>query len=198
MATHDVGRVLVAGLHQAIGDVLPNRLAFYEGWLNSEGLREGSIGLAPLYAVLSFLRQEGLSYDLVTTRAGEYAAEWTVASMAPASRRTIQALPLFLRRRVLLEQARGLVRASYRGSRAKWRMRKGVARVDLDGLVFCSVREASPQPLCRYYASACERLLMLFDVPATVEVVSCRGTGGATCRLSVPFGPRTAAVEESA
>ena len=54
-----IGRVLVASLHQGIADILPTRLSFYENWLNAEGLREGTIGLAPLYAVLSFLRQEG-------------------------------------------------------------------------------------------------------------------------------------------
>jgi len=54
-----IGRVLVASLHQAISDILPTRLGFYENWLSVEGLREGTIGLAPLYAVLSFLRQEG-------------------------------------------------------------------------------------------------------------------------------------------
>ena len=54
-----IGRVLVASLHQGIADILPTRLAFYENWLNAEGLREGTIGLAPLFAVLSFLRTEG-------------------------------------------------------------------------------------------------------------------------------------------
>src|SRR5258706_16349495 len=82
-----IGRVLVASLHQGIADILPMRLAFYEGWLNAEGLREGTIGLAPLYAVLSFLRQEeDDAYRKITTLAGEYAAEWTVESM-PAMRR---------------------------------------------------------------------------------------------------------------
>jgi hypothetical protein len=73
-----IGRLLVASLHQGIADILPNRLSFYENWLDTEGLRDGSIGLAPLYAVLSFLRQEGEAYQIITTRAGEYAAEWTV------------------------------------------------------------------------------------------------------------------------
>ena len=50
------------------------------------GLRDGTIGLAPLTAVLSFLRREGDAYALVTTRAGEYAAEWTVDGL-PAYRR---------------------------------------------------------------------------------------------------------------
>ena len=87
-----VGRVLVASLHQGIADILPTRLAFYENWLNAEGLRGGTIGLAPLYAVLSFLRQEeGDAYDLITARAGEYAAEWTVESMSPFQRSAIKA-----------------------------------------------------------------------------------------------------------
>ena len=44
------------------------------------------IGLAPLYAVLSFLRGEGDAYTVITARAGEYAADWTVSSM-PFARR---------------------------------------------------------------------------------------------------------------
>src|ERR1043166_6779250 len=104
-----IGRVLVASLHQGIADILPTRLSFYENWLNAEGLREGTIGLAPLYAVLSFLRQEGEAYDMITARAGEYAAEWTVESM-PSTRRTmLKAAPAWLRRRLLLRMARRLV-----------------------------------------------------------------------------------------
>src|SRR5437762_4217247 len=95
-----VGRVLVASLHQAIADILPTRLSFYENWLNAEGLRDGTIGLAPLYAVLSFLRQEGDVYQIITTRAGEYAAEWTVESMSPVQRMLIKASPAWLRRRL--------------------------------------------------------------------------------------------------
>jgi len=74
MPENGIGRVLVASLHQGIADILPNRLAFYEHWLNTEGLRDGTIGLAPLSAVLSFLRQEGPAYELITGRAGHYAA----------------------------------------------------------------------------------------------------------------------------
>ena len=59
MSEPRIGRVLVASLHQAIADLLPKRLEFYENWLNVSGLREGTIGLAPLSAVLSFLRTEG-------------------------------------------------------------------------------------------------------------------------------------------
>src|SRR5580704_1754804 len=113
-----IGRVLVASLHQGIADILPTRLAFYENWLNAEGLREGTIGLAPLYAVLSFLRLEGDAYQIITTRAGEYAADWTVASMSPFQRSLVNAAPAWIRTRMLLRMARRLVRNSYEGSRA--------------------------------------------------------------------------------
>src|SRR5688572_31862174 len=81
MSEPRIGRVLVASLHQAIADLLPTRLEFYENWLNVSGLREGTIGLAPLSAVLSFLRSEGEAYNLITARAGEYAADWTVGTL---------------------------------------------------------------------------------------------------------------------
>jgi hypothetical protein len=74
MSEPRIGRVLVASLHQAIADLLPTRLEFYENWLNVSGLRDGTIGLAPLSAVLSFLRTEGDAYTLITARAGEYGA----------------------------------------------------------------------------------------------------------------------------
>jgi hypothetical protein len=180
-----IGRVLVASLHQGIADILPTRLGFYENWLNAEGLREGTIGLAPLYAVLSFLRQEGDAYHLITTRAGEYAAEWTVQSMRPFQRAAIKAAPVWLRSRILLRMASNLVRSSYRGSRAIPRLRKGTASIDLRASIFCTVREPVPAPLCGFYAAAFTRLLALFNLSARTEVVGCRGTGGTTCVLSL-------------
>jgi hypothetical protein len=113
-----IGRVLVASLHQAIGDVLSDRLEFYENWLTVPGLREGTIGLAPLSAVLSFLRLEGeASYNRTMARAGEYAADWTVSSMSALERRLIGALPTGLRARGAFRTVRGLVRSTYPGSR---------------------------------------------------------------------------------
>jgi hypothetical protein len=138
-----IGRVLVASLHQGIADILPNRLGFYENWLNTEGLRDGTIGLAPLYAVLSFLRQEGEAYAIITSRAGEYAAEWTVESMPPLQRAVIRASPAWLRGRLLVRLARQLVRNSYRGSRAISKVRGGTARIDVRASIFCSVRSLS-------------------------------------------------------
>src|ERR1051326_6425617 len=148
-----IGRVLVASLHQGIADILPTRLDFYENWLNAEGLREGTIGLAPLYAVLSFLRQEGNAYDLITRRAGEYAAEWTVDSMPPLRRSFIRAMPLWVRSRLMLRLSKQLVRESYSGSRAISRLRRGMASVDVRASIFCTVRDPVPQPLRAFYAA---------------------------------------------
>jgi bacteriochlorophyll 4-vinyl reductase len=180
-----IGRVLVASLHQAVADILPTRLDFYENWLNAEGLREGTIGLAPLHAVLSFLRQEGDAYHIITARAGEYAAEWTVQSMSPLRRTLIRVTPASMRTRLLLRLARRLVRASYSGSRAVARVKKGTASIDVRASIFCTVREPVRHPLCGYYAAAFTKLLDMFNLRARTNVVACRATGEPTCRLEM-------------
>jgi hypothetical protein len=191
-----IGRVLVASLHQGIADILPTRLGFYENWLNAEGLRDGTIGLAPLYAVLSFLRQEGHAYELITTRAGEYAAEWTVQSMAPFERAAIKSAPMWLRRRLLLRLAGRLVRTSYQGSRAVSKVRRGTASVDVRASIFCTVREPVGQPLCGFYAAAFTKLLLLFDIHTRAVVVRCRGTGESSCVLEMSLLNVAAAAPE--
>jgi bacteriochlorophyll 4-vinyl reductase len=191
MSEARIGRVLVASLHQAIADLLPTRLEFYENWLNGTGLREGTIGLAPLTAVLSFLRTEGDAYSLITARAGEYAAAWTFENVPGLERRVIAALPLALRARAALRVARQLVRATYPGSRALTKIKKGVVAIDLRGSLFCEVRETTMHPLCTFYASAIGGLLKLFDVAADVRVTECRAAGGQRgCLLSVALPRR--------
>ena len=189
MRESGVGRVLVASLHQAIADTLPMRLAFYESWLTPEGLRDGTIGLAPLYAVLSFLRQEGdAAYGVVAAKAGEYAVEWTVAAMPPMRRRWIARLPKSIRRRVLLRRASALVRMSFVGNTVSWRIRRGAARVLVRASVFCEVREPVAQPLCVFYSAVFERMALQFAQPASVSIASCRAVGDAACELRVAFG----------
>jgi hypothetical protein len=191
MSEPRIGRVLVASLHQSIADLLPNRLEFYENWLNVSGLRDGTIGLAPLSAVLSFLRAEGEAYNSITERAGEYAAAWTIDNVGPFERRLIRALPSGLRARAALRTARGLVRATYPGSRAITRVRRGGASIDLRGSLFCEVREASRLPLCGFYAAAIKRVLGLLDVANDVQVNECRASGRQKgCLLSVTLNGR--------
>ena len=188
-----IGRLLVASLHQAISDLLPTRLEFYEAWLHPTGLRDGKIGLAPLAAVLSFLRQEGEPYHLVTTRAGEYAAEWSVLDMSPLRRRWILAMPAVIRARLVMRLTRALIRRTYAGSRASGKWRRGRGAVDIRASIFCEVRDRVEQPLCEFYAAATRRLMHLFDLDVDVDVERCRATrGGAQCQMAVlvrPAGP---------
>jgi hypothetical protein len=199
MSEPRIGRVLVASLHQAIADLLPTRLEFYENWLSAAGLRDGTIGLAPLSAVLSFLRSEGQAYNLITERAGEYAADWTVSTMSGLERRLKRALPAPLRARAALRTARALVRATYPGSRAIVKMKRGTASVDLRGSLFCEVREASVLPLCGFYASAIARVLHQFALHAEATVSECRAAGGGKgCRLSILVSSRPRDQREAA
>ena len=185
-----VGRLLVASLHQAIADVLPTRLEFYENWLNVSGMREGTIGLGPLFAVLSFLRSEGGAYDTVMRRAGECAGEWTVKGLPAMERRLIGSLPAALRTRAALRTARGMIRATYPGTRAIIRVRRGIASVDLRGSLFCEVRELAQNPLCGFYVAAIARVLQLFAFQADGRVHECRAAGvRRACTLNVSVAP---------
>jgi hypothetical protein len=185
MSEAGVGRVLVASLHQSIADILPTRLAFYENWLSTSGLRAGTIGVAPLYAVLSFLRQEGDLYYIITTRAGEYAAEWTVQSLTDVRRKLMRSTPRWLRRRLVLRLAQQVVHSTYRGSRAVARLQNGAASLDVRASIFCTVREPANQPLCGYYAAALTRLLSLFNLDGRTDVVACRAIGEPMCVLKI-------------
>ena len=184
-----VGRVLVASLHQAIADLLPSRLEFYEAWLNPVGLREGRIGLAPLAAVLSFLRQEGAAYQLIVSRAGEYAAEWTVTDMSSFRRSVLRAMPMPLRVRLVMSLARTMIRSTYSGSSGivSWRKQRGA--IDIRGSLFCEVRDPVGQPLCEYYRSAILRVMRLFDVKVDIETEQCRATGAGQCLMVVLIRP---------
>jgi bacteriochlorophyll 4-vinyl reductase len=181
-----VGRLLVASLHQAIADLLPTRLEFYETWLNPSGLRDGRIGLAPLAAVLSFLRQEGEPYALIVARAGEYTAEWTVADLPALQRSVIRAAPVPIRLGLGLLVVRRLVRLTFASSRASVRLRRGRGAVNIRGSIFCEVRDKVEQPLCQFYAAAITRLLHLVSLDVAVGTDHCRATGGdGLCVMSV-------------
>jgi bacteriochlorophyll 4-vinyl reductase len=181
--------MLIASLHQGISDLIPTRLEFYENWLHPTGMRDGRIGLAPLAAVLSFLRQEGDSYDLVTARAGQYAAQWTFDNLSPLQRSVIRALPAGLRARAAMQLTRRVVRRSFSGSRASLKMRKGQGTITMRSSVFCTVREPLPRPLCVYYAAALERALKLVSVDGKVAVRSCQGVGAPSCVIALSVRP---------
>jgi hypothetical protein len=165
------------------------RLEFYEAWLNPAGLREGRIGLAPLAAVLSFLRLEGQPYHLIAARAGEYTAEWMVADLSPLRRRIIMASPPAIRKRLVIGVARWMVRSTYGATEVKVQWRKWRGAVDLRSSLFCEVREKVDYPLCEYYAAAFRRLMSLFRLDADVVTEQCRATGAGQCAMSVTVRP---------
>ena len=192
-----VGRVLVASLHQGIYDVLPTRLGFYENWLSAEGLRGGTIGLGAVNAVLSFLRQEGDAYRTITTRAGEYTAEWTVETMSSFRRSLLNAAPVWLRRRMLLRIGRRLVNDCFQGTRARSKLRNGQARISVEDSIFCSVRDRVNHPLCGFYAAMYTRLFSLFNLMSVATVVTCRATGEQGCTLTIPPAAETTSTESA-
>jgi hypothetical protein len=190
MTEPGIARILVASLHQGISDLLPVRLEFYENWLNPDGLRHGSIGKAPVLAVLSFLRQEGEFYDKVTRRAGEYTAEWTVAAQSPARRSLLRTLPLWIRSRLVLRLARRVIQGTHAGNRARLRLKPGAATLDVAGSLFCTVRDGARQPLCGYHAAAVSRFLELYSVPGEVRLDHCRAVGDQSCLMTITLDTR--------
>ena len=190
MSDAAVGRLLVASLHQSIADLLPTRLEFYESWLNPGGLREGRIGIAPLAAVLSFLRLEGEPYHLITGRAGEYTAEWAVADLPKWRVHMIRLAPPGLRKRLVTDVARWMVRSTYGDTNVKVQWRQWKAAVDLRASLFCEVCDGVDHPLCEFYAAALRRLMRLFDLDAYVITERCRATGAAgECVMSPVVRP---------
>ncbi len=185
-----IGRLLVASLHQGIADRLPDRLEFYENWLNPRGLRDGTIGLAPLLAVLSFLRTEGPSYGEVTAAAGEYAGEWAVNELPPFRKWAATRLPGPLARRAALGAARALVTKAYSGSRTRLRVKGHVADLEISSSIFCGVRDRVPSPLCQFHASATEKVLQQLGVAACVTITACQATGDGACRVHIDMNPQ--------
>ncbi len=182
-----VGRLLAPCLHQAILDQLPQRLEFYEHWLHSEGLRDGSIGLAPMIAVLGFLRTEGAAYDAVVSRAGFLAAEWTIASMSPLERRMIGWLPRPFRARAALGVVRRIVGAICSATKASSRVGRRTAEVSIKSSLFCDVREHQAAPLCGFYRAVVLGTLGALGVPAEGRVSHCHAVEGGACVLTIDF-----------
>jgi len=187
MTDGGIGRILVASLHQSIGDALPTRLDYYEHWLTPMGLRDGRTGRAPLGAVLSFLRQEGPQvYDRVMTGAGHYSAEWHHAQGGTLPR-LVRVLPARLRAWAALRQSRRLLRSAFVPARVHVATRRGVGAVTVTAGIFCDLRERWAWPTCRYYAAAIERHLALQGVPADVVIEACQATAEGSCRIAVTF-----------
>ena len=186
MVDAGIGRLLIASLHQGISDVAPTRLPFYESWLTPPGLGGTRFGLAPLQAALSFLRLEGQpAYERVMQCAGRYSADWTLSEMSPFRRSLMRRVPTGIRVRWALRLSRKLIADTFRGSRAKVRLRGGAGTLDIRDSIFCEVREQTAMPLCVYYAAAVQRFLEHCGIDAGVDMQQCRASGARACTLAV-------------
>jgi bacteriochlorophyll 4-vinyl reductase len=186
MVDAGIGRLLVASLHEGIADVAPARLDFYENWLTPPGLRDGKFGLAPLHAVLSFLRLEGQpTYERIMTKAGQYSADWAYADLPAVERAVVRSFPSGLRARWALRLSRRLVAQTFKGSKARVRLRKGAGTVGIHASIFCTVRETAAWPMCMFYAAAVERFLQHFGLDVQVQITECRAHGGSDCTIAV-------------
>jgi hypothetical protein len=193
MADAAIGPLLVASLHQAVAEVLPDRLDFYETWLNPNWIRKRRIGPAAVGAALSFLRRED-DYDKVVERAGEYAVDWTFDSLSPVRHGIIRLLPVWLRRRAATRLAASVVLESTPGP-IQVQTTPAESRLTLKSSFFCTVREPARTPLCGYYAAALKQVFVKSGLSGSVKIKSCKGTGDAECRLVLSFA--TASEAES-
>ncbi|MGE0815453.1 MAG: hypothetical protein AB7O28_02955 [Vicinamibacterales bacterium] len=185
MTGDGIGRLLVVSLHQSIGEVLPARLEYYEHWLTPMGLKDGRSGLAPLGAVLSFLRREGeASYTAVMRTAGALSAEWHHADERTGGR-LLGWLPRRMRARVVLRRSRGLLRAAFQPLDVAVSSRRGDGVVTLTHSVFCTLREPWPWPTCAYVAGALEKYFALHGLTADVQLAGCEAQGASHCTLTV-------------
>jgi hypothetical protein len=195
MTDGHLGRLLPACLHQAIADEMPQRLDFYEEWLHPDRLLDGTIGLAPLSAVLGFLRTEGPGYEAVVRRAGTLAAEWSIASLPPLRRRFGQTLPLALRCRYALRIAKRIVQSLLSTTRAATKIRRGRATVRVDSSIFCAVRERPAAPLCGFYRALVDETLRVFQINAATTIESCHAVSSGSCVMAIDLHGRGQAVE---
>jgi len=180
-----IERLLPASLHQAIAELLPLRLEFYENWLCPLDLFRGTVGSPQLSAVLSFLSKEEHNYDLVTCRAGEHAAQSFIEEVSGFTCFVACMLPVRWRVRVALRLCSSLVRRIDNRSRAVTRVRRGSVIFEIHGSPFCNVRDVVERPRCVFYVAVLERVMNFLNVSAKVQVDGCCARGDEVCRMSL-------------
>ena len=187
------GQLIAASLAEAIEELLPQRLEFYEPWIGGERRPDRRGSLAPMLAVIGFLRTEGEAYDRVVDRAGRLAAGWIVEELKPWRLGMIARLPRPFRARAALGVAADLVRAVHEPSRMSRKVRRRRAEIGVTTSLFCEVREAPRSPLCGFYLSAALEVLARFGIPAEGRLSTCHAIDRGRCMMQLDWsGGRTA------
>ena len=193
-----VRRVLLASLHQAIGEVLPARLGFYERWLNPSG-PDVTLGVASFMAMLTFLHQEGEAFELISSRAGHLAAVRSFQELPSLKRAYLRLLPRRARARKAIGLLAQILPSLYPETRVDTTRRRSTVFVGVDGSPFCAVRGSADPPSCSFYSSTITTFLQLLNLGPSVRVSRCRSTGVKSCLLVVlPDQARSVAAAESA
>lgn len=175
-----VGRVLLASLHRSIEEILPARLEFYETWLKPSEPHHPTDPATPFTDMLRFLQGEGEAFDLVTRRAGEYAAVHFVEELRPVRRSFMRVLPHSLRERMALRLV-GRMLTRLGAESADLTRRGSTIFIDLEGSPFCAAREREEHPAVGFYGSAITTFLQSFNLHAAVRVS--RASRGKSCLL---------------
>jgi hypothetical protein len=173
-----VGRVLVAALQQAIAEELPTRSEFYDHWLGPDGRRDGTLGFAPMTAVVGFLRTEGAGYQRVAEHAGRLVAAWTLDDAGWWTRRMVPRLPRWWRARAMCRRIAAVIADTCSATRATARVSRGVVTFDVRDSVFCGAREAPASPLCAFYAALLVAMFASVDVVVSGQMEQCRARAG--------------------
>jgi hypothetical protein len=174
-----VGRVLVAALQQAIAEELPTRTEFYDHWLGPDGRRDGTLGQAPMTAVIGFLRTEGAAYDRVVESAGRMVAAWTWTDAGSWARVWVPRLPRWWRARAVCSRIKSVVADTCPATVVKTTVARGVVTVDVKASVFCGAREIPPAPLCGFYSALVMAMFASAGLVVSGQMERCRARAGA-------------------
>ena len=180
-----VERVLLASLHQAIAEVLPARLEFYEKWLKAPELHSPELDAASFTAMLGSLRNEGDASDLVISRAGQHAAARSFEKLFVLKRAYLRVLPRRMRARRAVRLVVAILPTLYPETRVDMIQRGGTIFIGIDGSPFCAVRGRAIHPSCDFYSSAIETFLKRFKLHPAVRVSRCRASGSKSCLFMV-------------
>ncbi len=185
-----VGRVLLASLHQAVGEVLPARLEFYEPWLQppdhpDEALRSASFG-----TMLSALQHEDDSQNVIA-RAGQYAAIRSFEKLTALRRAYLRILPRRIRARMAVGLIVRILPTLYPEARIDVTRRGGAIFIGIEASPFCTPIKTAERPSCHFYSNTVTTFLQLFRLSPAVRVSRCRASGTPSCLVTVlPHQPR--------
>lgn len=169
-----VGRVLVAALQQAITEELPTRSEFYDHWLGPDGRRDGTLGQAPMAAVVGFLRTEGAGYQRVVEHAGRLVAEWSWNDASGWTKHWVPRLPRWWRTRAMCRRIAAIAADTCPATIAKATVSRGVVTFVVRESVFCNAREVPASPLCAFYGSLLVTMFASVNLVVSGRMDQCR------------------------